>query len=151
MTEPSASPPAIAHLELKAALLLALLLALVCGAVAYLMYARGAFEPTQQLVLLADDAEGVAVGVDLTFAGFPIGRVRRIELATDGHARIVIDVPKKDAHWLRESSVFTLVRSLLGSINIRAYSAVQPPSTLIVVPALRICSGASALQRSSSR
>jgi phospholipid/cholesterol/gamma-HCH transport system substrate-binding protein len=124
MTEPSTSPPPIAHLELKAALLLALLLALVGGAVAYLMYARGAFEPTQELVLVADDAEGIAVGADLTFAGFPIGRVRRIELGADGNARIVIDVPKKDAHWLRSSSVFTLVRSLLGSTNIRAYSAI---------------------------
>ena len=87
------------------------------------------FEPTQRLVLLSDDSEGVTVGMDLTFAGFPIGRVRRIELADDGTTRIVIDVPRKDAHWLRESSVFTLARGLVGNTNLRAYSGVlsDPP------------------------
>ncbi len=117
---PAAAP--VAHLELKAGALLLLMLLLVCGAVGYLMYARGAFEATQRLVLLADDSEGVVVGMDLTFSGFPIGRVRQIELSPDGNARIVIDVPRKDAHWLRTSSVFTLVRGLVGSTNLRAYT-----------------------------
>jgi phospholipid/cholesterol/gamma-HCH transport system substrate-binding protein len=67
--------------------------------------------------------------MDLTFSGFPIGRVRRIELAPDGNARIIIDVPSKDAHWLRSSSVFTLVRGLVGNTSIRAYSGIltDPP------------------------
>ena len=124
-----APSPAVAHLEVKAALLLLFMLALVVGSAAYVLYARGAFEPTQRLVLVADDSEGVVVGMDLTFSGFPIGRVRRIELAPDGNARILIDVPRKDAHWLRESSVFTMVRGLVGNTNIRAYSGVltDPP------------------------
>jgi phospholipid/cholesterol/gamma-HCH transport system substrate-binding protein len=109
--------------------LLLVMLLLVCGSAAYVLYARGAFETTQQLVLVAEDSEGVVVGMDLTFAGFPIGRVRRIELADDGNARILVDVPRKDAHWLRVSSVFTLVRGLVGSTNIRAYSGMlkDPP------------------------
>lgn len=121
--DPAATPP-VRHLELKAALLLALLVALVGGAALYLMYARGVFEQTQRLVLLVDDSEGVRVGMDLTFSGFPIGRVRRVELAPEGNARILIDVPRKDAHWLRESSQFTLVRSLVGGASLRAYSGV---------------------------
>ena len=128
--QPAAPPPSqVAHLELKAALLLLFMLLLVCGSAAYVLYARGAFEPTQRLVLIADDSEGVVVGMDLTFSGFPIGRVRRIELAADGNARILIDVPRTDAHWLRQSSVFTLVRGLVGSTNIRAYSGMltDPP------------------------
>ena len=96
--------------------------ALVVGSALYVLYARGAFESTQKLVLLSDDSEGVVVGMDMTFSGFPIGRVRRIELAEDGKARIIVDVPTKDAHWLRTSSVFTLVRGLVGSTNIRAYT-----------------------------
>jgi len=126
---PPAAPAPVAHLQAKAALLLALFALLVGGTALYLMYARGTFESTQSLVLVADDSEGVRVGMDITFAGFPIGRVRRIELAADGSARIVIDVPRKDAHWLRTSSVFTLVRSLLGGANLRAYSGVpsDPP------------------------
>ena len=126
---PYESPLPIAHVQFKATLLLLALLLLVTGAVLYLSYARGAFEQTQRLVLVSDDSEGVVVGMDLTFAGFPIGRVRRIELAPDGNARILIDVPVKDAHWLRESSVFTLVRGIVGSTNIRAFSGVltDPP------------------------
>jgi phospholipid/cholesterol/gamma-HCH transport system substrate-binding protein len=126
---PSAAASPVAYLELRVAALLLLMLLLVSGSVLYVMYARGVFEPTQQLVLMADDSEGVKVGMDLTFSGFPIGRVRRIELDPDGNARIVIDVPQKDAHWLRQSSVFTLVRGILGNTSIRAYSGIltDPP------------------------
>ncbi|MEQ6341259.1 MAG: MlaD family protein [Gammaproteobacteria bacterium] len=102
---------------------------LISASVAYLLYARGVFERTQQVVLLADDSEGVAVGMDMTFSGFPLGRVSRIELSPEGSARIVIDVPKKDAHWLRQSSIFIMERGLLGGTRIRAYSGVltDPP------------------------
>ena len=117
------------RLQLKAVLLLALFVLLVGATALYLLYARGAFEATQRLVLVAEDSEGVSVGMDMTFAGFPIGRVRRVELAEDGSARIVIDVPRKDARWLRTSSMFTLVRSLVGGATLRAYTGVpsDPP------------------------
>ncbi len=132
---PGALPPdaeplrPVAHLQIKAAALLLFTLALIVGSGLYLLYARGAFEPTQTLVLTANDSEGVVVGMDMTFSGFPIGRVRRIELAEGGNAHIVIDVPRKDAHWLRTSSVFTLVRGVVGGTNIRAYSGMltDPP------------------------
>jgi phospholipid/cholesterol/gamma-HCH transport system substrate-binding protein len=118
-----------ARLRLMASFFIALMLLLVLGTAAYLLYARGAFESTQELVLLADDSEGVKVGMDLTFSGFPIGRVRRIELNDDGSARIRLDLPRRQAHWLRQSSVFTLARGVLGSTNIRAYTGIpsDPP------------------------
>lgn len=119
----------IAHLERKAAALLLLTVALILGATLYLLYARGAFEPTQILVLTSDDSEGVSVGMDMTFSGFPIGRVSKLELAPDGNVRIHVAVPSKDAHWLRESSVFTLVKGLVGGTTIKAYSGMlqDPP------------------------
>ncbi len=116
------APEQIPNLEFKARLLIIFMLLLVCGSALYVLYARGAFESTQKLVLIADDSEGVVVGKDVTFSGFPIGRVRQIELAPDGKARILIDVATKDAHWLRTSSVFTLVRGIVGGTNIRAYT-----------------------------
>ncbi len=60
----SKAPAPLAHLQFKAALLLALFVLLVAGTVLYLMYARGAFESTQRLVLVADDSEGISVGMD---------------------------------------------------------------------------------------
>jgi len=121
--------PPVKNLEVKAALLLLLMLVLVLGSAVYVLYARGVFERTQRLVLLSDDSEGVVVGMDMTFAGFAVGRVARIELAEDGNVRILIDVPKKDARWLRESSIFTMERGLVGGTRIRAYSGVlsDPP------------------------
>jgi len=116
-------------LERKAAALLLLTIALIAGATVYLLYARGAFETTQTLVLTSDDSEGVTVGMDMTFSGFPIGRVSKLELAPDGNVRIVVAVASKDAHWLRESSVFTLVKGLVGGTTIKAYSGMlqDPP------------------------
>ncbi|MEY3872829.1 MAG: hypothetical protein RLZZ296_1824 [Pseudomonadota bacterium] len=128
LSDPEPVPPA-RRLELKALLLLAFMLVLVLGSAVYVLYARGAFEATQKLVLVSDDSEGVVVGMDMTFSGFPIGRVGSIELAPDGKARILVDVPLKQAYWLRQSSVFTLVRGLVGNTNIRAYSGIltDPP------------------------
>ena len=121
--------PPVNNLELKAAGLLIFVLALIVASTLYVLYARGVFEATQRLVLVAEDSEGVVVGMDMTFSGFPIGRVKRVELGDDGKARILIDVSRKDARWLRQSSVFTLVRGLVGGTNIRAYSGLlqDPP------------------------
>lgn len=133
--DPSATPPPphesqpIAHIEFKAMLLLALMMAVVLGSVAYVLYARGIFENTQRLVLLADDSEGVVVGMDLTFSGFPIGRVRRTELAEDGKVRVLVDVATNDARWLRTTSVFTMERGVVGDTKLRAFTGVltDPP------------------------
>ncbi|MYM36360.1 MCE family protein [Duganella sp. FT50W] len=129
MTEPINEAAPVRNAEFKAALLLVLMVVLVAGSGLYLLYARGAFESTQTLFLQADDSEGVVVGMDVTFAGFPIGRVRRIELSNEGKARVVVDVQSKDAHWLRSSSIFTLERGLVGGAKLRAFSGIpsDPP------------------------
>jgi phospholipid/cholesterol/gamma-HCH transport system substrate-binding protein len=130
MNERDDPPKPIANVGLKAGLLLVSLVLLVLASVVFLLYARGVFEPTQRVTLVADDSEGVVVGMDLTFAGFPIGRVRSVQLGDDGKAHIHIDVPKKDARWLKSSSVFTLVRSLVGGTNLRAYSGILTDAPL---------------------
>ena len=131
MTESEADAPAepVAHVEVKAVILLVLMTALVLTFLLYVMYARGVFENTQRLVLVSEDSEGVIPGMDVTFSGFPIGRVQRVELAPDGKARILVDVNQKDAKWLRVSSVFTMEKSMVGETRIRAYSGIltDPP------------------------
>jgi phospholipid/cholesterol/gamma-HCH transport system substrate-binding protein len=89
-------------------------LALVIGSALYLLRARGYFEPKQHLVLVADNAEGVAAGMDLTFSGFPIGTVQQGGAGRAGQRAHQIDVREKDAKWLRTSSVFTLVQGHPG-------------------------------------
>ena len=131
VAEADAGAPAepVAHIEVKAVILLVLMAALVITFLLYIMYARGVFENTQRLVLMSEDSEGVIPGLDMTFAGFPIGRVQRVELAPDGKARILVDVAQKDAKWLRISSVFTMEKSMVGETRLRAYSGIltDPP------------------------
>ena len=119
----------VPHVEAKAVILLVLMTLLVGAFLLYVMYARGVFEKTQRLVLVSEDSEGVIPGMDMTFSGFPVGRVQRVELAEDGKVRILIDVPQKDAKWLRETSVFTMERSMVGETRIKAFSGIltDPP------------------------
>ena len=109
-------------LELKAAAILVLLVLVLIGAAGYVLYARGVFEKSQTVVLIAEDAEGVVVGMDMTFAGFAIGRVTKVTLHDDGRARLLVEVPEKQAKWLRESSVFTLEKGLIGSPKLKAFT-----------------------------
>src|SRR5687767_12755523 len=110
------------NLQFRVGLLLGLTIMVAAGFLIYALYARGVFEATQRLTLVSDNAEGVGIGMDLTFSGFPIGRVRRITLGDDGRARIDIEVPSKDAKWLRASSIFTLERGIVGGSRIRAFT-----------------------------
>ena len=118
MDEPSAPAPD----ERRALAMLAISALVIVAFVLYALHGRGAFEPTQRLVLMAEDGAGVSVGMDLTYAGFPVGRVQRIELDEGGKARIEIEVPRKDAKWLRAASVFTLERNLVGGARLRAFT-----------------------------
>ena len=117
------------HVEAKALILLVVIGALIVAFFLYVMYARGVFEKTQELVLVADDSEGVIPGMDMSFAGFPIGRVRQVELGRDGKVNILVDIARADAKWLRTTSVYTLERSVVGETRLRAYSGVltDPP------------------------
>jgi phospholipid/cholesterol/gamma-HCH transport system substrate-binding protein len=123
-SEPVAKHAPVRNLELKATMLLAFTVALIVASALFLLRARGYFEPKQQLVLVADNAEGVVAGMDLTFSGFPIGTVKRVSLGERGNVRIEIDVIEKDAKWLRTSSVFTLIKPIFGGAQLRAYSGV---------------------------
>src|SRR3970282_589124 len=114
--------PVPKNLQFRVGLLLGLTTMVAALFVLYALYARGVFEATQRLTLISENAEGVSIGMDLTFSGFPIGRVQRIALADDGRARIEIEVPRKDAKWLRNSSIFTLERGIVGGARIRAFT-----------------------------
>jgi phospholipid/cholesterol/gamma-HCH transport system substrate-binding protein len=111
------------NVQFRIGLLIGFTFVVAFGFIAYALYARGVFEATQRLTLISDNVEGVSVGMDIGFSGFPIGRVNRISLADDGRARIEIVVPLKDSRWLRSTSIFTLERGIVGSAKIRVFTA----------------------------
>src|SRR5207247_1721613 len=126
MERDSAQTSVPKNLQFRVGLLVGLAVVLGAGFVIYALYARGLFEDTQRLTLVAENAEGVGIGMDLSFSGFPIGRVQRLALDEQGRARIDIDVPRKDAHWLRETAIFTLARGLVGAARMRSGNADRP-------------------------
>ena len=119
---PDDDAPAISprRLRVRALMLLAMMATLLVGGVLYLLYVRGAFEPTQPLFLKCENSEGITAGMDMTFSGFPIGRVRRIRMGRDGQALVRVDIKETHAHLLRESSVFLLETSIVGAAKLRA-------------------------------
>jgi phospholipid/cholesterol/gamma-HCH transport system substrate-binding protein len=115
--------PLIKNLEFKiGALLVATVLLVACFA-GYALYVRGAFQVSHKLVLTAEDADSVTIGMPISFSGFPIGKVTRLDLADDGSVRIELAIPSDDARWLRRDSVFTLEKGLLGGAKIKALTA----------------------------
>ena len=84
----------------------------------YLLYARGYFEHTYRLQLAAASADGVAPGVPLVFSGIVIGSVTSLGLNDGGGIVIQLELPARQAKWLKQDSVYTLDRPLLGSPKI---------------------------------
>ncbi|MBC8006749.1 MAG: MCE family protein [Prolixibacteraceae bacterium] len=123
MERPSVQQPSVKHLGVKVGAVLTLIPVVAIGLLLYALYARGVFDPTQALTLIAPDAEGVVVGMPIMFSGFPIGKVSSMALDELGQVRIEVRIKKKDARWLRTSSVFSLEKQLLGGAKIRAASA----------------------------
>lgn len=115
-------PPLVKNLELKIGLLLGLTLLLIAAFVLYVLHARGAFEETRSLVFITDNAEGISVGMPITFSGFPIGQVKRLALGDRGEVRIEVAVPARDARWLNESSRFILEKNVFGAAKIRVFT-----------------------------
>ena len=112
------------NLGVRVGMLLAVSIIVAVAFVWYVLFARGVFERENRLTLVAENVEGVVVGMNLTYAGFPIGRVRRLSLGQDGFARIHIRVPEREARWLRTSTVYTLEVPLVGGARLRAFTVV---------------------------
>jgi phospholipid/cholesterol/gamma-HCH transport system substrate-binding protein len=115
--------PLIKNLEFKVGLLVSLTVLLGMGLVIYGLYARGVFEPTLTIKLTAPNAEGVSVGMPVSFSGFPIGEVKKMDLTEDAKVLLEVAIPKKDAKWLRHNSQFTLEKGLIGGAKIKAFTA----------------------------
>ena len=122
MERRSVQQPRIKHLAVKVGAVLTLIPVIAVGLLLYALYARGMFDSTQALTLNAPDAEGVVIGMPIMFSGFPIGQVSGMALDELGRVRIEVSVKKKDARWLRTSSVFSLEKQFLGGAKLRAFS-----------------------------
>lgn len=122
MERPAVPPPGIRRLRLKVAIVLLLAPVAIVVMAVYALQARGVFEATRQFQLVAKDAEGITVGTPLSFAGLPIGSVKRMRLAEEGEVLVEVTVRERDARWLRASSQFRLDRPMVGTARIHVTS-----------------------------
>lgn len=122
MARPPLPRNLIKNLGLKVGLLVGATALIAVVFLIYTLFARGLFEPTRNVTLIADDVGNVTIGMPLNFSGFPIGEVKRITLTEKGQGKVEIEVPTKNMHWLRSTSVFTLQKSLVGGAKIRVFS-----------------------------
>ncbi len=88
MTNPTSDPLPLAPdlvpgVRIKAALLLVLLFSLLLAAGLFLLKSRGFFDPTQRLVLVADNSEGVAPGKSRRryYSSYPVLQRKFLRLA----------------------------------------------------------------------
>lgn len=131
MERPPVQQSGVRHLAIKVGFVLTLIPIVVIGLLLYALYARGVFDRTQALTLVAADAEGVVVGMPVMFSGFPIGKVSGMALDEQGQVRIDVRIKEKDARWLRASTVFSLEKQFFGGARIRAFSPkMQDPPLL---------------------
>jgi len=68
MERPSVQQPSVRYLGVKVGVVLALIPVIAIGLLLYSLYARGVFDRTQALTLIASDAEGVVVGMPIMFS-----------------------------------------------------------------------------------
>ncbi|MBI1395426.1 MAG: MCE family protein [Betaproteobacteria bacterium] len=122
MERAAVRPSGLRHLRLKVGALLLLVPLAIVALTAYALYARGVFEASRRIVLVARDVDGVSVGMPVTFSGFPMGSVSGMGLSNDGAVWVEVSVRERDARWLRTSSTFSLVRPLVGGARIRVDS-----------------------------
>lgn len=109
-------------LHFKVGLFAAASLLLAGAFLVYLLHARGFFEDTFHLQLAAASADGVAPGVPIVFSGIEIGRVTTLGLNEEGGIVIRAEFMERNAKWLKENSIFTLDKPIVGGARIRVES-----------------------------
>ena len=110
------------RMHFKVGLFAAVSLLLGAAFLVYLLHARGFFEDTYRLNLAAASADGVTPGVALTFSGIQIGSVTSLGLNDNGGIIIQVELPARNAKWLKENSSFTLDKPIVGTARIRVDS-----------------------------
>jgi len=110
------------NMHFKVGLFAAVSLLLGAAFLVYLLHARGFFEDTYRLNLAAASADGVTPGVALAFSGIQIGSVTSLGLNDNGGIIIQVELPERNAKWLKENSSFTLDKPIVGTARIRVDS-----------------------------
>ncbi|MBI4632390.1 MAG: MCE family protein [Deltaproteobacteria bacterium] len=101
--------------ELKVGLYVVITTLLIFASIGYIAYKKGLFETVSTYTLSSKSGEDLTEGMPVTFAGFTIGRVQKLELNESGIVLIKIRVPQRHTKWIRVDSTFIISKPLIGS------------------------------------
>ena len=95
--------------------LTAILLVLSVG---YIIQKKGLFEKKYHFNLVATSGSDLVEGMPVHYSGFTIGVVTQLKLTDEGRVEVVIEIPKHEHRWLKQSSLFYLNKPLIGTPTI---------------------------------
>jgi len=106
------------------------------AAVGFFAYKKDLFTRLHTFTLSARVGDDLSEGMPVIFSGFKIGKVQTLELNDAGVVIIKIRIPDRHVTWLRQNSIFTVDKPLLGSARLLVASPepLGPPLTSKMVP-----------------
>lgn len=88
---------------------------------------KGLFDAQYRYYFNVQSAEALSVGMPLKFSGFAMGRVDAISLKDDGSVEIVVLVNEENRKWIREDTLLTIKKPLIGAPYIGVDSKLYKP------------------------
>ncbi|MBN2824962.1 MAG: MCE family protein, partial [Campylobacterales bacterium] len=107
-----------------------LLITLVLSFVIFIVKEKGYLEPRYTYHFIVDDASSLQVNTPLNYSGFTISMIQDIELLQSGKAQMSFELTEKNRHWIRQNTVLTIKRPLIGSPYIEI-SPIDPNSPIL--------------------
>lgn len=83
-------------------------------ATAWALLRSGLFAEKETVNLFSDHADGLSVGMNVEFNGFPIGRVHKFSLREDGNVTVSLAIDAAQMRWLNGSTRFELQTPLIA-------------------------------------
>lgn len=86
--------------------------------VGYIIQKKGLFEKKYHFNLVAKSGSDLVEGMPVHYSGFAIGVVTQLKLTDAGRVEVVIEIPKHEYRWIKNSSLFYLNKPLIGTATI---------------------------------
>lgn len=118
--------------EMKRSVAIAVLslIFLILGFAVFIIKEKGYFEPNYTYYFIVNDASSIKRGTPLNYSGFTIGVIKKIELLDSGQAQMSFELNEKNRRWIRNNTVLTIKRPLIGTSYIEI-SRIDPNIALL--------------------
>jgi len=99
-----------------------LLITLVIAFIGFIVKEKGYLEPSHSYHFIVDDASSLSRGTPLNYSGFTVALINDIKLLESGKAQMSFELSQRNQRWIRDNTVLTVKRPLIGS----SYIVISP-------------------------